>query len=74
LATLSGLQIKQGITHVLKCDWPIVWAEDQLYPENRDVSSSYLSLYSYVENRLKISIELPPIVIEISDGFSKAIW
>ena len=30
LATLSGLQIKQCITHLLKCDWPIVWAEGQV--------------------------------------------
>jgi len=40
LATLSGLQLKQCITHVLKCDWPVVWAEEHFYPENRDVSSS----------------------------------
>jgi hypothetical protein len=30
LATLSGLQIKQRITYVLQCDWPVVWAEDQV--------------------------------------------
>ena len=62
------------ISHVLKCDWPIVWAEDQVLYLNRDVSSSFLSEYSYVENRLKMSIELLSIVIEISDGFSQAIW
>ena len=73
MATLSGLQIKQRITDVLIRDWPTVGAETPFYPENRDVSSIYLFLYSYVGNKLNIAIELSPIVIEISDGFSLAI-
>jgi hypothetical protein len=29
---------------LLQCELPTVWTEEQMYPEKRDVSSSYLSL------------------------------
>jgi len=52
----------------------MVCTEDQFYPENRNVSCIYLSVYSFVENMLKISIKPRPIVTEISVGFSQTIW
>ena len=65
--------IKQSVTHVLKCDWPIDWAEDQFYPENIDVSSICLSVYSFVGKKLKIAMKPRTIFIEFSAGFSQAI-
>jgi hypothetical protein len=70
---IGCIKLDTHLPHVRKCEWPIVWAEEQFYPENRDVSSNYLSVYSYVGNRLKMSIELSQIVTEISDSFTKAI-
>ena len=46
--------------NVLNCDWPIFCAEDQFYPEIRDVSSSYLSVCFCVGTDLNLRSHLDP--------------